>query len=463
MNDSRKLTTEPIARLIRQITIPVSMGMFFNTMYNVVDTWFGGLISTEALAAMSLSMPVFFVIISSGSGLATGATALIGTALGADKPREAARYAVQGLSFGLLFSIILAITGLIVAPYLFRILNASDAYLEICMDYMGVLFLGAPLLITVFMLNAILNAMGETRPYRNFLALGVAANVGLDPWFIFGGLGLPAMGVKGIALATVLIHLGGAIFLGRHVHRSGLIDGWRPRDFLPDLGLFREIARQGLPAGANIMTIALGVFVITYFISDFGQAAVAAYGIGMRVEQLVLLPVIGFSTTTLTLVSQNFGAGRMDRVHETVRKVLTYGAVMMAAGTVVVVWLAPYFMRLFSDDAQVVGIGVGYLRVDAFVFYGYVILFVSVSALQGMKKPFFAIYIGIFRQIVAPYALFYLLTRIYPIGLAGIWWGILIITWTAALIALFYLRYTLRQVTDDATGALPLASRAETG
>jgi putative MATE family efflux protein len=437
---SNDLTTAPIPQLIRRITIPVSIGLFFNTMYNVVDTYFGGLISTTALAAMSLSLPVFFIIISIGSGIATGATALIGNALGGENPGTARRFAFQGIAFGVLISVALAFIGKASAPLLFRLLGADEAYLSICLTYMDILFNGTVFFILIQMLNAVLNAVGNTRIYRNFLIAGFFLNVLLDPWFIFGGWGVPAMGVAGIALATVLVQVTGCVYLGIHVRRTGLLDGGTIRELLPRAAPFAEIARHGFPAGLNILTIAIGVFVITYFISGFGQTAVAAYGVGMRVEQILLLPAIGLNTATLTLIAQNHGARRFDRIRETLRKCLTYGTVTASCGGITLFLLAERFMTLFSKDPDVVAVGTTYLKIEALVLTAYVILFVCVAALQGIKQPMFAVVIGLFRQIVAPFAVFYTLTRIQDVGLLGIWWGICAITWTAAAIAFVYAR-----------------------
>jgi putative MATE family efflux protein len=443
---SNDLTSAPISQLIRRITIPVSIGLFFNTMYNVVDTYFGGLISTTALAAMSLSLPVFFIIISMGSGISTGTTALIGNALGAGKSDDARLYAFQGIAFGSLMSVALTFLGMGAAPFLFQLLGADEEYLAICLTYMGVLFKGTIFFMLVYMLNAILNAMGNTRIYRNFLIFGFLLNILLDPWFIFGGWGIPAMGVAGIALATVLVQLIGCLYLGVHVRRTGLLEGGALREFLPRTAPFLEIARQGLPASLNIMTIAMGVFVITYFISSFGKAAVAAYGVGMRIEQIVLLPAIGLNTATLTLVAQNYGAGQYERVRETLRKCLAYGVSMAVLGGAAVFLLSERFMALFSEDPAVIAVGAVYLKIEAAVLAAYVILFVCVAALQGVKRPMFAVFIGIFRQIAAPFAVFHLLTRVLEVGLPGIWWGICGITWTAAVIAFFYARRMLARI-----------------
>jgi putative MATE family efflux protein len=445
MVEKSRLTAEPIPKLIRDITVPASVGFFFNTLYNAVDTFFGGLISTQALASLSLSFPVFFIIIAMGTGVSTGTTALIANALGAERSEEARLFAVQGITFGILTAIALTALGIYASPLLFRMLGASDDYLVMAVTYMNTIFVGTVFFMLLYMLNAVLNGMGETRPFRNFLIAGFMLNVLLDPWFIYGGLGLPAMGIFGIALATVVIQGIGCVYLGYKVFKTGLISDYTLRDIFPKPGPFKEIARQGLPASFNMLTVGMGIFVITYFVSQFGKEAVAAYGIAMRIEQIVLVPTIGLNIATLTLVAQNNGAGLFDRVRETLQKCLKYGAYIMAAGSVVVFMGARPLMALFTNDESVVAIGATYLRIDALVLYAYVLLFVHVAALQGMKKPMFAVWIGLYRQIVAPFLLFWMLTGVFQFGPLAIWWGIFGITWSAAVFTFFYARKMVKQ------------------
>ncbi|MCX5839659.1 MAG: MATE family efflux transporter [Deltaproteobacteria bacterium] len=449
---TQRLTTEPIPGLIRKIAVPASVGFFFNTMFNAVDTWYGGRISTQALAALSLSLPVFFLIIATGSGLGAGTTALIATALGRGDQRKAEVFAAQGLSFGLSVSAVLTLLGLAASRPLFVSLGASGEYLRICLIYMEVIFAGTLFFIVNYMLSAILNALGDTKPFRNFLIAGCLLNLILDPWFIYGGFGLPPMQFAGIALATILIQAAGCLYLCVKVRQTPLMAACSLGRLRPRLAPYREIARQGLPAAANLFTIGLGIFVITYFVSGFGKEAVAAYGAAMRIEQILLLPTIGLSTATLTLVAQNSGAGLFARMTETVRTALFYGGAIALAGTGVLFLLAEPLMALFTADLAVIALGRSYLRISAFILYAYVVLSVEVAALQGIRKPLFALWIGLWRQIVAPAAVFWLITRMLGAGLTGIWWGIFGITWSAAVAAWFYARHEFKKAVSPETG-----------
>lgn len=439
------LTTGPIPALIWKVAAPTSVGYFFHTMFNVTDTWFAGRISTETMAALSLSFPLFFIITAIGNGLGTGTTALVGEALGKNDSAAASDYAAQAFSFGILVSALLTAVGLWVSPRLFQVLGASREYLAMSLAYMNVIFGGAVFFMTAFLFNGVLFALGEAKPNRNFLITAFVANVILDPWFIFGGFGLPAMGISGIGLATILCEAGGAVYLGIRVFRSGIIECPRLVCFLPKPGVIADLVRQGLPAAFSMMTVGAGIFIITYFVGLFGKEAVAAYGIAVRVEQLVLLPTIGLNTATLALVAQNGGAQLGDRVRDSVRLAISYGGRMMIPMGILIFFASEWLLSFFTDDPRVVRVGTGYLKVDAFVFFAYVILYVNVAALQGLKRPMFAVWIGILRQFVFPVIVFQTLVVLLGVGLMGVWWGIFGITWSAALFAHIYAGRVLKK------------------
>jgi MATE family, multidrug efflux pump len=418
-------------------------------MFNVVDTWYAGRLSTEAVAAVSLSFPLFFLIIAVGSGISTGATALIGHALGAGHRDEAELYAAQTISFAILHGFLLTVFGLLAGPVIFRAMGAEGDYLSLAVSYMGAMFSGSVFFVANQAHNAILNACGDTKSFRNFLITAFFLNLIYDPWFIFGGFGVPPLGLAGIAWGTVTIQFMGTIYLHQRARRTGLMGelGWH--GFLPRRAMFRELARMGFPSSMTMMTVAAGVFVITWYVGRFGQEAMAAYGIATRIEQIVLLPVMGLNVATLTLVAQNSGAHRYDRVRETVRTALLNGTVLMSAGTIVVFLLASPLMRLFTVDPAVTSIGSEYLQIMAFVLHAYVIIYINSFALQGLQLPRFALILGIFRQFLAPVPVFQLLAIWMGWGVNGVWWGIFFVTWLAAGLSLLYVRKTLRGLLSE--------------
>ncbi|MEI6214951.1 MAG: MATE family efflux transporter [Desulfuromonadales bacterium] len=444
-DNSSDLLSSPIPQLVRRLALPAGTGFLFNTMFNVVDTWYGGKLSTSALAAMSLSFPVFFIVLAIGSGVSSGATTLIGNALGRKAPDEAQAYILQALSFALLHAIALTVIGLALSPWIFRMMGASGEYLALSLSYMNVIFAGSAFMLLNFVMNAVLNAHGNTRAYRNFLIVGFFLNLLLDPWLMYGGFGIPALGLPGIALATIAVHCLGNFYLFSQLSASGAMAPFRLGGLRPRWMYFRELFSMGFPSALNMMTVSLGIFIITWYVGRFGEQAVAAYGIATRIEQIALLPVMGLNISTLALTAQNFGAGRIDRIRETVSVSLRYGCLLAATGSVAALLFGRELMGLFTADGTVTEIGVQFLNIEAFVFPAYVLLYICVSATQGIKMPLFGLVIGLLRQIAGPLVLFHLLASVMGMGLLGIWWGILGVTWSAALIVVIYVNHLLKR------------------
>ena len=407
-------------------------------MFNIVDTWCAGLISTDAQAALSLSFPVFFIILSAGSGLSQGTTALMANALGKEDRESARRIFLQAVTFAIIAGLVLSVVGLMSARWLFQLLGAEGAYLETSMAFMNVTLYGGVFFILQMTLNAALNANGDTKLYRNVLIGAFLANCVLNPVLMFGWTGLPPMGVAGIALATVLVQIAGSAVLWFGIRKRGYIAQVSAADFKPNLVLMRQIAGQAVPAGLNMLTVALGIFVITWFVKHFGKEAVAAYGIATRIEQVMLLPTIGLNFAILSLTGQNNGAGRLDRVREAWQTCRRYGVTLMLGGGAVLYLLRHAAMGWFTKDATVIAHGADYLSIAAITLCAYPILFQTVFMLQGLKRPAYGLWIGLYRQIVAPKIVFHLFA--FTLGWAtwGIWWGISCVTWSAALFTLWW-------------------------
>ncbi len=432
------ITTDPIPQLTWRIALPASVGMFFNTLFNFVDTYCAGLLGTDALAALSVSFPLFFLMIAIGSGLSQGATAMISHALGAGDPAAARRLFAQSLVFAMTAGVLLSVLGLLAAPQLFRLLGAEGSWLAKTLSYVNVIFSGAVFFVLSMALNAELTAQGETRVYRNFLIAGFLVNCVLNPLFMWGFAFIPAMGVAGLALSTVIIQIGGCALLWSKVKNTEVASALRVSDFRPDPSSLREIAAQSVPAALNMMTIAIGILVMVWYVKHFGEAAVAAIGIATRIEQIVLMPAIGLGTAMLSIVGQNHGAGLPHRVREAWITNLRHGSGMMVAGGLLVWIFGGSMMRVFTDDPDVIRNGSRYLGAAAVTLAAYPILFVTVFMMQGLKRPGFGLWIGIYRQIVGPILIYQTLAFTLGWGLSGIWWGMAIVTWSAGIFTLWW-------------------------
>lgn len=431
------LLSAPIPLMMRKIAIPVAIGATFNTLYNIVDTIYGGLISDRALAALSLSFPIYFILIALGFGFGQGNTALIGTALGKDDLEEAQRLSIQGISFGILISIITTLGVVWGAPDLLRLMGARPgSALEPALAYIVPLFYGTVFFLTVQMLSAILNALGRTIPGRNFLVAGFFLNLLLNPWFIYGGFGLPAMGITGIAVATVVVQVLGVIYLTWEVSKTELVT-WKSLQhyFLPRPQYQSMIIGQGFPNMLDLMGVSIGFFLLNFYVAPYGENALAALGSASRIEQLFLLPLIGLNVAVIALISQNNGANNFDRVQNAYRTSLIYGIGIMLITMCLAMIFARPIMRLFSDTPEIIETGVVYTRIRSLGLIPNAIFFMSSSAMRGIKRPGIPLFFNVVIRFVGlPWLLIYIFTVQLGYGLNSIWW-----TSTAALfVAMFF-------------------------
>ncbi len=399
MTNANPLLTDSIPILIRRIGMPVAVGVLFNNLFQVADTFYAGMISNEALAALTLSFPLYFIIIGLASGLGTGASALIGNALGAGKSEAAAHIAAQGLTLTVALSLLTASIGITVAPAVFQSLGASGDAVRFNMSYITPIFAGTIFFNLVFMFNAALSAQGNTRPFRNFLVLGFLLNLLLDPWFIFGGFGLPAMGIAGVGVATALIQAVGAVYLGIIARRSKLFRHARPRMLAPDLAQIMAIIRQGMPPALDLSTVSIGTFVVTYFVGRFGTDAVSAYGIASRLDGLIWIPLVGLDVATLVLVAQNNGSRQYTRMRQTFKTAVIYGLALMTVSGIIVFVFARNLIGIFTDDSAIIEIGVVYIRISALALWSKPLGFVGFTALRGIKRPLLPMAISMTRMI----------------------------------------------------------------
>ncbi len=438
MTTGPEMTTAPIARLLWQVALPISVGMFFNTMFNVVDTLYAGLLGTQELAALSLSFPVFFTLYACASGLSQGATALTAHAIGSGNKTKSRHIFVQTLLLAIGVGLSFSILGLLSSVWIFRQLGAQGNPLHVVTSYMNVLHAGGVAFFLPMALNSALGSQGNTGPYRNFLIASFVGNVALNPLLMWGWGPIPAMGVSGIALATVLVHVGGVCYLWPITQAAGFTAGVRWRELRPDFSMMRGILKQSIPAMLNMLTIALGAYLLTWFVQHFGTEAVAALGIATRIEQLILMPAIGLNAALIAIVGQNHGAKLTQRVREAWVTNVRYGMLLMIAGGLLLIATRSHLMALFTQDELVRQHGENYLLAAGCTLSAYPVLFATVFALQGMKRPAYGLWMGLSRQVLAPMGVYYLLAFGLGWGVAGVWWGLAMVTWVAAAAALWW-------------------------
>lgn len=427
------MTTGPLLPHLKRLAIPATVGLLFNTLYNIIDSFWAGQLSTDSLAALSLNFPLYMLIMSMGVGFSAASGALIANAIGAKEIEKSRKYLSQSLTLSLLSSLVGTTLLLIFLESIFRLLKAEGNVLNGALAYGRIIVIGMPIINLAPIFSSALASRGDTVSYRNILILGCLINIGIDPLFMYTF----GMNEAGVALATVLIQFLSVLYLLHKVIRKEGLKDMKAKDYIPEKEYTREIVEQAVPATTNFLTMSMGTFVITWFIASFGRNAVAAYGAAVRVEQIALVPTAGLNVALAAMVGQNNGAEKMDRVIRSFKLSLLGGLAVMVVILPPVLIFGKQIISLFTETEAVIRMGYDYLLLQGITFYSYIILFQSNALLQGLKKPRLIMWMGLYRQIAAPALIFYLFCFTLRMAERGVWVGLIFINWSAACFTLF--------------------------
>lgn len=442
MPENKNLTQGSIYRHMWRIGLPAALGMVFNTLYNLTDNWFAGQISDVALSGLSIASIVFALFLALGMGLQSGTSAMVAADVGSQNRRQVIAWinCAHGITWFL--SLLILLLGWWFALDLLNHLSDDQQIIGMAWDYTFIILLGNVFFNLTSCFAGALIAHGNTTSYRNVLMVGFVANWLLNPLFIF----VLDLGVAGLAWSTLVIKAGSAWYLW--VVLKNEVEAWSKPSFNWDH--WQQLLAQIMPASMNMLTIIIGGFITIYFIAQFGDDPVAGYSVGIRIEQLLLMPALGLNAAVMALVGQNYGAGQLERVKDIYHKSLKVAALISVLFIPTMIFLSPLMMTQFSNSEGITEVGVYYLRADAFAFYGYMLLFCSNALLQAIKQPLFPLVIGILRQMVLPIGAFYVLIEWLGYGLYSIFWAIVGIVLASSLVALWYTRKRLTILLDRA-------------
>lgn len=393
------LLNAPILPTLKKMTVPMVFGMFTLMMFNIVDTFFISLLGTEPLAAVSFTFPVTFTVISLAIGLGIGTSAVIAKALGSNNKEEARFDASVSLCVAVILVLALAIVGYFFIEPIFILLGAGDRILPLIHQYISIWFLGSVLLIAPMIGNAVLRASGDTTTPSIIMAGSGLINAILDPILIFGLGPIPALGIQGAAIASVIAWAAAVVVvLYVLIAKKRLLSLKAGNQTLRSAAC--KILKIGLPAaGANMLT-PIAMAIMTAFVARYGPEAVAAFGVGSKIESIACLLVLALSMTLPPFISQNFGAGKLARVQEAYLGTLKFVMVCQFAIYIVLVVIAGGIGALFANDQAVIDI------IKLFIYtlplsYGLQgVIILSNSSFNALHKPINALFLSIVRLFI---------------------------------------------------------------
>lgn len=449
MKKKLNFTRDKISYLLKKIAIPAATGTLFQSLYTLVDTFYAGKISTNALVSLSKAFPIVFLIIAFGVGVSAGSTSLIANSLGEKNDKKATAYVLQSIIYSILVAAFVIFIGLTYADNLLEVMGTEKENIVLTLKYTDIIFIGSIFFFLQVSLNSSLNAQGDTKSYRNILIFSFFLNILLNPLFIFGFGFIPGFGISGLAIATIISQFVSLIYILKKVLQTKLAKRITIKTFIIRINLILDLFKQGAPITVSLILIGVGIYNILFFVSKFGDIAAAGYGIALRIEQLLLLPTIGLNTAVLSITGQNFGAKEYKRIGDVYFKAINYGAYLMVLAGIFIFFGGHWLVQLFTNDPEVIVFSVKYLKIAALIGPVYPIFFISNAFFQGIKKPIYSTYINLLRIVILPFVTMWIILNYFKGGFEDLFLGLLVINWVFGISVFLIVKYIfLKKLTN---------------
>jgi putative MATE family efflux protein len=433
---AKRFTEGSIVRSLVALALPIVFANVLQTAYQLVDTFWVGRLGGEAVAAVSVSFPLIFLMIALGGGLAVAGSVLVAQYAGARNAAKVNHVTAQTLLMVLVVSLLLSALGYALSPHALALMGVEPSTLRDATRYLQVSFVGMVFTFGYFVYQSVLRGIGEVRAPVYIVFGTVLLNLLLDPLFIFGWGPIPGAGVAGAAYATistqgVAMAVGLVTLFGGHfgIHL-------KLQDFSPDWPLMQQVVRLGLPASLEQSTRALGLTVMTFLVATFGTSTIASYGIGTRILSFVIIPAMGLSMATSMLVAQNIGAGNKDRASTIAWLSAGIGfGVLELVGLLCFVFATPLIRFFVPNAADVIAGGTQFLRLMALSF-GFIGLQQTLGgAFRGSGNTVNTMILAMVSLWVLQFPTAYILSKHTPLGAIGLWWAFPIANVTIACVA----------------------------
>lgn len=431
-----RLLEGPILKSLFLLAVPIMGANVLQIGYQLIDAFWVGRLGAAGIAAVSVSMPILFLMISAGMGFAVAGSTLIAQHAGAGDGARVDHVAAQTLLTVTGVSILLGAIGILIAPYVLAAMRVTDKVDAGALAFLRVSLAAMPFVFAYIMFQSLLRGIGQVTVPLYIIAGAVFANFCLDPVLIFGKFGVPALGVMGAAFATMIAQ-GLAATAGIALLFSGRFGiHLRWAAFKPDLAFIKRAFRLGYPASIEQSARGLGMTVMMFLITSFGTVATASYGVAINVINVIVIPAMGFSMATSTLVGQNIGNENIARAERVARlaSILTFTAL---SGVGLATFLfATHLVALFvPKDRAVIAEGAHLLRIMAWGFGFLGLQFALSGVLRASGNMMAAMLISLLSLWVLRFPLAFVLAERAHMGMDGLWWAFPISNVATAVIA----------------------------
>jgi putative MATE family efflux protein len=453
MHQKNNLTEGSILKSLIVLAVPIIFANILQTAYQLTDTFWVGRLGTDAVAAVSISFPVIFLIISLGGGLSMAGTILVAQYKGKNDQKAVNHITSQTLMMVVIISIILAVIGYILSPFLIGLMGAEPGVYSSAVSYMKITFIGMIFMFTYMVFQSLMRGVGDVKTPAYIVLGTVILNLFLDPLFIFGYKFIPAFGVGGAAVATIttqgLAAIIGIILLIKGKYQIQL----HLKDLKPDIPLIKKMFKLGFPASIEQSTRALGMIVMTFLVATFGTHTLAAYGIGNRIRSFVIIPAMGLSMAASTLVGQNMGAKKLDRVEKVVKLSSLTNFILLTLVGIIVFLFANQISAIFiPGEIETIRSSALFIKIMALAF-GFIGVQQALSgALRGTGNTMVSMVLSIISLWILRFPLAYILSMQTKLAEVGLWIAFPVSNVVAAIITILWFAkgtWKTKEITEE--------------
>ena len=432
------------------MAVPMMLSMLVQALYNIVDSIYVAQVSEDCLSALSLAFPAQNIMIGLGTGTGVGVSPLISRALGRGDGRQASRVAGNAVFLGICCWLLMALFGIFAAGAFIRSQTDIASIRSYADSYLRIVTIGSFFVYQEICVERLLQSTGMTRLSMWTQMIGAVTNIVLDPFFIFGWCGLPALGTAGAAIATVIGQaVGTAVGFAFHFRRNTELP-IRVSDLRPQGRLIQDIYRIGFPSIIMMVVSSFTNYMMNIILIGFTSTAVAVYGAYFKIQSFFFMPVFGINNGLIPIIGYNYGARKKERIYRTLRFGVLYASCFMLLGFALFQLIPHILLGIFNPSPAMLAIGVPALRRISlsFLFAGFCI--VAGSACQALDRSVSSLAVSILRQVVALIPAAWLLSLTGDVN--NVWWCFPIAELMSLAASVFFLRRALQGMERTLSG-----------
>lgn len=436
-----KMGVMPINKLLITMSLPIMISMLIQALYNIVDSMFVAQISEEALTAVSLAFPMQNLMIAVSTGTGVGINALLARNLGQKNREGASKAANNGIFLSILSCLAFIVFGIFGSRIFFDMQSAGDVISEYGTQYLSICTIFSIGIFLQITFERILQATGRTFYTMITQGTGAIVNIILDPIMIFGFFGLPAMGVAGAAIATVIGQVVAMIMAFVFNHKVNHDIDLQVRSFRPCLTTIKNIYKVGFPSIIMASISSVMTFGMNQILLTFTKTSAAFFGVYIKLQSFIFMPIFGLNNGLVPIISYNFGAQKKARILKAIRLGISYAVSIMFIGLILFEFFPQMLLSFFNPSSEMLKIGVPALRIIAFHFLLAGASIVLSTTFQALNHGSCSLVVSIARQLVVLLPVAYVMSLTGNIDLVWLSYPIAELTSLVMCVFFFYKIY----------------------